>query len=404
MFKKRIDFICTFWLSNIDNLGKGVKDIVSPDNEFLRFSKFIKQIFKSIYRLFKPSISNVKGVSTETLTYIQSINNLNASININNKLKNVSYLISNNEELMRNVEQSININFKYTLFYQLFQFFSFIKILRNREYRRIYNIIFEAIGLYECSIRILKNLDPKNVVFYNDHSLKARALLMACKELNIKAVYIQHAPVTKYFPALDFDISLLDGDYSEKVYKNHSSQIYKVFPERFLKYINARKIETNDIRTIGIAFNELDSLKKVKEIAFKLERNLQVSILIRPHPADKRNIEEIGKFSWSNIDTSSNSLTFLKQINLLISGDSGIHLEACLMNIPSISFNMALESQLNDSFDFDRNKISYRAKSIDDITYYIKNLKPDRVHYKKAKPYVDLDAPLIEELLVKLIT
>lgn len=402
MFKKKIDFICFFWLENISKIGKGVKNIISPDEIGLRSKFFLKQFFKSIYRLSLPSLRYnnfeendhlVKG-----LIFVQSQNNYNASKEIYDYLENTYYLISNDNTLEKLISKNINVNFRYTLLYQFIYFFPFLSLMINRRYRRLSNVIYETIGLYEGWIKILKKINPEYIIFFNDHSLKSRSLLLASKHLCIKTIYIQHAPVNRKFPPLEFDISLLDGVFSENIYRNKTSTIYKVFPSRYINYIKSRKDAPKKISIIGIAFNEIDDLSKVESL-IKFLKNKTDKIIIRPHPADSRNYDNITNISGVQIDKSDSSLAFLSGIDLLISGNSGIHLEANLINIQSIIVNISIENKVVDDFDFIKNGICFKALDYDSIISYIDDYIPIDEHYRRSRIYVDTANWKLENVL-----
>ena len=113
------------------------------------------------------------------------------------------------------------------------------------------------------------------MIFANDHIPEARSCILACKKLGIKTVYIQHGAVSKYFPPLEFNLALLESQYSLDIYKRSKdidTEIKLIGISKLDKEI--LKIRKRDkINKIGIAFNQNDDLQKVEKLVETLIQN-----------------------------------------------------------------------------------------------------------------------------------
>jgi hypothetical protein len=70
-----------------------------------------------------------------------------------------------------------------------------------------------------CAYAINPASLPSLAVVANDHSASTVAFMAAMMEFNVPVAYVQHAEVTHYFPALDFDISILRNEISRDIYR-----------------------------------------------------------------------------------------------------------------------------------------------------------------------------------------
>ena len=99
---------------------------------------------------------------------------------------------------------------------------------------------------------------------------------------------------------------------------------------------------TESVSTIGIAINMLDDFNKVKSLCmFLLGQNFK--LILRPHPrygaVSLSWLEENG-IGYSDPKTES-SFDFISHIDLMISNESSIHLDAALMKCPSVVYNFS---------------------------------------------------------------
>lgn len=360
---------------------------------FEQFNKplFIK-IFLMIRHFFAFIFSDVINQSLDTLKnkvayYAISKNTLNALSFLENEPDSILVYSSLKLNVPDCTKRQLTNKWRYTFNYFsiLFHFYK-----RNKKFTLAYfDLIYYSIGYYETFKKTLTSEKPKLMVFSNDHNYDSRALLMACTELNIKTVYVQHASVTPLFPPLSFDLNLLEGDDSLNKYKQCGSISGKtqfVGMPRFDKYFHLIKPEQRTVATIGVAFNMIDHLDSVYKILEYLSTQTNYSITYRPHPREARNLERFRELK--RIKKSSDSETafdFLKKQDVLIGGSSSILLEACLLNVIPIYYHF--ESAFNDVYGFAQNGLAHTLNQISDLDEILNEYKKTINVRAKAKYY-----------------
>lgn len=230
--------------------------------------------------------------------------------------------------------------------------------------------------------RVLNNTSPEFVITANDHSIQNRCLLAVAHKLNIKTVYIQHASVSPLFPALRVDYAFLDGQSALEIYKQCESNLpissnHLPIPKIFLsgqkkKIIKSRLKETMEIKKVGIAFNSLDVIDDII-ILIKSLIDKNIKLIVRWHPAqNKQDIIKITAYI-KNLkgvfisDPKHESVgDFLAKINLLIAGNSSIHLEAALANVLPIYFEVS-KANKPDYYGYVKSGLAINAKNITEI-------------------------------------
>jgi len=244
---------------------------------------------------------------------------------------------------------------------------------------------------------------PKAIILSNDHTYQQRILLKIAKTKNIPVFYFQHASVTDRFPTLNFTLSFLEGEYARSLYVQNGSDIEKIklvgMPkfDKYYKRINKR----SNIRTIGIASNLLDNIQRVRHIILLIRKyHPDLAIIYRPHPAIfskkfrhiKKNVtREI--LSLPSLIISSpfkeDSFEYLSRIDLNISNQSGIHLEAALLNVMPINFPF-ISDRKEDAYGFIKNKLVEDVQNEKELFRLIEKYSNNRPYIRnKAKMYVN---------------
>ena len=121
-------------------------------------------------------------------------------------------------------------------------------------------------------------------------------------------------------------------------------------------------------------------IDKIEKIIDDLLSETNFLIILRPHPADRRfdkwqKIASNYGLKFSNVRLT-NSFDFLCKVDLIISGDSNIHLEAATMNVTSIYFDSS--SLCLDWYGFKKNGLIEYSENIDLILGRIRELTYDR--------------------------
>lgn len=287
----------------------------------------------------------------------------------------------------------------YSLFYIPIVFYRYL-VCQNKYHKRAFPFAFDGFCIAYSSNHILKkylkSISPKKIIIANQTSFYHRSLAYVAKELKIETIYVQHASITKNFSDLNlFTSALLEGEDSLiKIQTNLTmdTNIYLIGMPKFDKYAKEVKDICN-IKALGICSNGLDDFDIYENLLKSICTSLpDLNIIVRPHPSDRRRekwVKLAEKYNASISDVKQvKSFEFFKSVDTIIAGDSNIHLEAALLNIPSIYFD-PLESNI-DWYGFSKNKLVYYAESdlklISHIKAFQKNIPFTR---SKAKFYIE---------------
>ena len=289
------------------------------------------------------------------------------SLNNYNTLKT----LSNTKNVF--IKPNDTIVYRYLFFYKVIYFFPLLIWLYNQNKLRWFFIYYDILGVYEESQRIIKKYVPKKIIFANDINPYQVALKLAAKKINIPTYYFQHACISKYMPPLDFDVAFLEGQDSLQKYKEIGEINSEIELIGMIKYQNSKyKLNKNkEVKKIGIAFNTLDKIDDIlNTIKVLSDRFPNVNFYIRQHPRDKRELGFLGqKINYSD-SKHENVFDFIEKIDLLIAGDSSIHLEAALLNVVPVYFKFS-RSDLFDVYGFVKNKLVFYARNIETLCLYI---------------------------------
>ena len=272
------------------------------------------------------------------------------------------------------VKPNNNIIYNYLFFYKLFYFIPLLIYLIKKNKIKWFFLYFDSLGILEESERILKKYKPKKVVFANDHNPYQVALRIKAQKLKILTFYVQHACVGMNMPPLEFDVSFLDGLDAYNKYKKIGDIKGKIELTGVIRAHSKKlKVNTNKkVKRIGIALNKYDKIDDVKKTIDKILEIKEVQeIHIRLHPGDSRtliyNSEKI-KYSDSKKEIS---FKFLEKIDLLIAGDSSIHLDAAILNVVPLYFKFS-KHNVFDIYEFVKNGLVIYSKDIENLICILK--------------------------------
>lgn len=267
--------------------------------------------------------------------------------------------------------------------------------------RKGMNDVILTYPFYYVSYLWFKIVKPKGIVIVNDHVYSTRVLVFWANKFNVPSFYIQHASVTEGFPALEVSYAFLEGIDAKEKYLKAGSDPEKIeligIPKMdgFFDKINYR----TSIRTLGVASNGLETLSQVHDTIVFLNKHFpDIKIIYRPHRFEyfgNRKIEledlmeKIKKLTIrANISNpfEENVMDYLARLDCLITGDSGIHLEAAWLNVTSLYFHTS--SKLFDYYGFVKHGMIDHPKDLDELKQIIDNLKNTRKETRsRAKRY-----------------
>lgn len=198
-------------------------------------------------------------------------------------------------------------------------------------------------GYYYSALALLWKAQPSGIVFTSDHSAKQRAVRLAASRLGMLTFFIPHGVQDPTcIPPLDFDYAYLDGRVAVEKYAaaGGAARVYEVGVPKFDAYadhINRAKRVTR----VGICTNPLTPAEGLDEVLQRLSRVKGIRVVVRPHPGDDRPLfKEMADDKEIAISDplKEQSFAFLSSVDAIIAGDSGILLEAALMDVYPLYF------------------------------------------------------------------
>ncbi|OKL41318.1 glycosyltransferase family protein [Pontibacter flavimaris] len=341
-------------------LPESAKAAVSPTSPVKRLLKMAGYtVMRLIGNLFK-KVEQPEKLHGKIWLYVVSQNNYDSLYFLKEGLPDAVFVAGQSKNIGKynQAVERISLRRKILYYHKFFPlYFTFLKY-KKLSTQRFIDVLYDAVGFYEVYLTKLQKYKPAAIVFANDHNADARAMLLAAKAAGIRTVYIQHASVSPIFPPLGYDMNLLEGQDALDKYKLCGPVEGKVeligMPkaDAFVPYRN----HNQSIKRIGIGCNLMDDVAEVEKVVKALATNLpELKIIVRPHPRDTRNFGKLQsispQISLSN-GRSVPTFDYLRQIDVQISGNSGIHLEAVLLNVWSIFYDFNPKHKLEDYYGF----------------------------------------------------
>jgi hypothetical protein len=381
-------------LKNSQNKSTGLQK-----NYFYRIISIIKLILSNTINALKIQKPDYNNLQNKIWLIVLTQNNINAlnflKENYNSKCHFLALLTKLNSKLTNSHQYNITEVYRYPFIHNLkwiYYYFLFIidsKNINKSFFVKYPHIFFIAYVSRITSRNLINHGKPELIIFANDINIQNRALNIEARKQNIHTVYIQHATISSLFPPLNFDLALLEGQYSADVYKkNSNTNVILIGQPKFEKYKSQRRI-IEKVKVIGIAFNTIDNLKTIQHLIKQLNK-LHYKVVLRPHPRERR-IEFLDWLGVSYFSSNNeNSFDFLHKIDFLIAADSSIHLESILLNIPSTYYNMN-QNIFDDYYGYVSNGLIKASQNINEINQRIHETnKADNTEiYKHAKYYCE---------------
>jgi len=388
--------ILQFGFSGVQEAAPAIRGILSTRSPLKRVLKIVGRIFvlpfRGIFYRFK------------------FCNHLNY-----NRLQNKPWLLvtsSNNRDVLKILKERLSESVYLTYEAAVSESADIVPLMHFRIWSRLYRFpfiyyqfkkkygkkawwyadyIFKAVGQYEACRYFIQKHRPAYIVFANDHTIFPRAMLLAAKSLGVSTVYIQHASVTPYFPPLAFDLSLLEGQATLDRYAKNGTvegEVRFIGMPKFDPYVSLRNTQTQ-VQYVGICCNKLDETSDVNTLVAYLKSQLpQLIFTFRPHPADERTF--LMPKGVLHSTKTEKAFDFLKKQDLIIAGNTSIHLEAVLLNVVSVYYEFSTYSaDIRDMYGYCENGLIVRADTREKLLEIIDNQsnKKDQDVFKKAAYY-----------------
>ena len=266
-----------------------------------------------------------------------------------------------------------------------FKFFSGNKY-KKESYSYALDQYLLVYGVYLVSRYWLKSFNPKAIVFANHSNPIARTIHRAATHGKIKTIFFQHSTLNKAQPKLDFNYIFLHGEADLRKIKYTKSKIFLTGSQKLDQHINKVKQNIN-IGTIGVCINGVDPTERIVELLLlTIELFPEYIIKIRPHPSDKRandfrRLAEEYLIEFSD-PCSEDAIDYIKEVDVLIAGDSSILLEAIYFNTIPLFYDF--ENNHCDRYSYIENKMVNYTNSVGGL---IDNLKYEILNHEKSVRY-----------------
>ncbi|MGI1671154.1 MAG: hypothetical protein K6L74_12635 [Neptuniibacter sp.] len=174
----------------------------------------------------------------------------------------------------------------------------------------------------------------------SDHSPVAKALVAVFHEKNNKTCYIQHAPVTEYFPPLNTHLSILYDEKTIQIYKRCADKLSQSFEANitlmtpFEEAFKHPELLSNEF-TVGICLGRFPEKKRFAPVIDLLLGMEEVgNVVLRQHPACKLDLS----YSHKKValqPVGQDLSEFVKNVDIALVPSSGVAIELLHSGVPT---------------------------------------------------------------------
>ena len=198
----------------------------------------------------------------------------------------------------------------------------------------------------------------------NDHAPIPRSLIKICRARGMKTIYIQHAPVTEYFPPLSTDLAILYDDASSAAYrmsaeKNGVASTAEVVLMPPFSNIFRQPVLGDGLKIVGLCIGRYPQTRRLLPIIQDLvsETGCVKEVVLRPHPACDLDLSSLLVSKKVSIQRAGRSLQdFSDAIDLALVSNSGVALEL-LHNGVMTFYVEGMDDLANDYYGFVKSNI-----------------------------------------------
>ena len=194
--------------------------------------------------------------------------------------------------------------------------------------------------------RLLKGTSARATLVTSDSNPYAMGLSYAGRSLGLKSLYITHGHIPDGPPALDFDLSILDGAAVLDVYRESGPALGKVVykgAEGEYRPMDVSGVQKDEPLTLGIFTSLLVDWGKFSNVLESLQTLLKPGkVILRLHPnqimRDPAALE-IAK-RWDNLELSLGEHVLnadAARCDLVVVGGSSCHLSVLKHGVPTLS-------------------------------------------------------------------
>lgn len=208
----------------------------------------------------------------------------------------------------------------------------------------------------------------------SDHSPVCQSLLFLAAHSGRKTCYIQHAPVTEYFPPLSYDLTILHDKASARAYERAALRTGTTVPLRIV-YLPPFKREYEPLHlgeppyTVGICLSFLPNVRRLAALVDQLAVHPSVKgIVLRKHPRCTMYLTRLCRHAIASLQPEGETAdAFFDQVDIVLVPNSGMTIEALHRGRPTF-FTPGADDIPDDYYGFVANGIvpEFRAELLDD--------------------------------------
>lgn len=203
----------------------------------------------------------------------------------------------------------------------------------------------------------LQRSQARLIVVANDHSPPTLALLRVGVSLGIPRIYIQHAPVTRYFPPLDVELAVLRDTRTVSAYRAAAERVGQPWrPENChilgIPASPAARIPLFDHGlSICLVLSMYPDLPQLAAFIRDLRHSEAArTISVRPHPRYPHSLSQLAtQLKVTILDADDDLDALLRDTDIFIVSNSGFALDLLRRGAPTV-FVDALDHQHRDYF------------------------------------------------------
>lgn len=208
----------------------------------------------------------------------------------------------------------------------------------------------------------------------SDHAPICQALLFLAAKSGRETCYIQHAPVTEYFPPLAYDLAILYDKASAKAYEGAARRTGTTASSRIV-YLPPfpREFEPPLLSTppyvVGICLSFLPQVPRLAAQIDEMAAHASVNgIILRKHPRCTLDLSHLTRHPLVSLQPKGETAdTFFDQVDVVLVPNSGVAIEALHRGRPTF-FTPGADDIPDDYYGFVANGIlpEFRAELLDD--------------------------------------
>ena len=376
---------------------------VQPRNNVFRG---VLLMFKGILSWFLKDILQYKRLiipKNNGVFVYETINNYQAMKNIKENIKYTVWLGKNGPQVKygyiipRSIINLISLFFTFRVFYFLINSKGYTK----KSLKHFFSIYLETYGVYYVVKMYFNIIKPKFIALSNPHEIVPLAFTHFCKKRKIPTFFITHGTIDVSTGALPFDYSFFPGRDILSKYSNYndhiSSIVFLLGNPQFDKYISDINKNKN-VKRICFASNLVDDVNLVsKLLKFITKIFPEIIVTLRPHPAESLfyyNSETRHDYYYKLANEleiyfsdpyKENVFDCLKKNDVIIACDSGILLDAALLNVYPIYFDYRKIKR--DKCGFVRNGLADYINDESNLVTLIKKLSQKKKNIRSRAKY-----------------